>query len=222
MTYRELADKVAELHTQAPDGPWEYCLQGYGYILDAHNDVIFTCENIEDQQGQAIVALRNLAPDIASALRSQADEIDALRADHTAFVNSLLMIARFARPHAIREAKRRPSHDTGEVLSSIEFALERHKTEHNFASPWIEQMRSEIDALRSEVARLKDVVRSAEYWEALRKDERDAALAMAEALRAEIDRLKAEMSVHDTPDGGVAGMLTITPEAARGLMEGDE
>ena len=43
MTYRELADKVAELHTQAPDGPWEYCLQGYGYILDAHNDVIFTC-----------------------------------------------------------------------------------------------------------------------------------------------------------------------------------
>ena len=38
-------------------------------------------------------------------------------------------------------------------------------------------------------------------------------------LMAEIQRLKAEMSVHETPEGGVSGMLTITPEAAQGLME---
>ena len=102
MTYRELADKVAELHTQAPDGPWEYCLQGYGYILDAHNDVIFTCENIEDQQGQAIVALRNLAPDIASALRSHGEEreeamreriINVLRAEHLDTLQAIYALA---------------------------------------------------------------------------------------------------------------------------------
>ena len=65
----------------------------------------------------------------------------------------------------------------------------------------IRSQADEIDALRSE-AILRGV--------------------QVKNLMAEIQRLKAEMSVHETPDGGLVGMLTITPEAARGLMEGDE
>jgi uncharacterized protein YlxW (UPF0749 family) len=74
---------------------------------------------------------------------------------------------------------------------------------------------AQVKNLTAEIARLKEVIRHAEYWEAVRKEERDSALAEAE-------RLRKEMGVHDIPGGGVAGMLTITPEAAKGLMEGDE
>ena len=79
MTASDLTTKIEALDKAAPDAPWEYGLQGYGYILDEHDDVIFTCENIEDQQGQAIVALRNLAPEIIVALREQAAEISRLQ-----------------------------------------------------------------------------------------------------------------------------------------------
>ena len=61
-----------------------------------------------------------------------------------------------------------------------------------------ERRAAEIDALRSEA-----ILRGIQI----------------KNLMAEIQRLKAEMSVHETPEGGVTGMLTITPEAAQGLME---
>ncbi len=38
----------------------------------------------------------------------------------------------------------------------------------------------------------------------------------------EIACLKAEMSVHETPDGGVAGMLTIDPKVVEAWKEREE
>ena len=57
-----------------------------------------------------------------------------------------------------------------------------------------ETLRLLADTLRAqadEIYRLKDVVKHAEYWEAVRRDERDSQAAAAASLRAEIDALKA-------------------------------
>ncbi len=80
MTHRELAERIEVLDKQAPDGPIRYDEEGF--FLDAHNDAVCMFHSsVEHERAIALVSLRNLAPDIVAALRSQADEIDRLQGE---------------------------------------------------------------------------------------------------------------------------------------------
>lgn len=135
-------------------------------------------------------AILSVVKSYAARLGRQRDEARArvaeLEAERRVLLNGAAMVARYALPYFEKLDKKRPSHDTAELVSNANDMIElmdRDETE-GLVVKWMADLRARAEAAEARAALLEQALRSILAWDGWLLTEPDV-LAHARAVLAD-------------------------------------